>query len=357
MINYGVIGTGMMGMEHIANILALDGARVTAIADPHPPSRQEALAALNGSGEHQVAAFTDHRQLLRSGLCNALVLATPNMTHFDLLGDILATDLHVLVEKPLCTEMEHARWVVETQAKRAGMLWVGMEYRYKPAIARLITEVRSGTVGDLKMLAVREHRFPFLPKVADWNRFDANTGGTLVEKSCHHFDLMNHIMGSRPTRIYASGNQDVNHLDERYGGRQPDILDNAYVVVDYEDGKRALLDLCMFAEGGENQEEVVAVGDLGKVEARLPSGVVFIGSREKPWFSPDRLVPEDTRIAYAGGHHGASYIEHLEFIASIHNGVDPQVSAYDGLLAVAMGTAAHRSIDEGRPINLSEVLP
>ena len=348
----------MMGMEHIANILALEGARVTAIADPHQPSRQDALAALNGPGGHQVAAFRDHRQLLRSGLCNALVLATPNMTHFDLLGDILDTDLHVLVEKPLCTKVEHAQWVMEAQAKRAeGMLWVGMEYRYKPAIARLITEVQEGAVGDLKMLAVREHRFPFLPKVADWNRFDTNTGGTLVEKSCHHFDLMNHIIGNPPVQVYASGSQAVNHLDERYGGRQPDILDNAYVVVDYEGGKRALLDLCMFAEGGENQEEVVAVGDQGKVEARLPSGVVFIGSRDEPWFSPDRLVPDDTRIAYTGGHHGASYIEHLEFIAAIHNGADPQVSAYDGLLAVAMGVAAHRSIDEGRPINLSEVLP
>jgi hypothetical protein len=42
----------------------------------------------------------------------------------------------------------------------------------------------------------------------------------------------------------------VNHLDERYDGERPDILDNAYVVVDFASGARALLDLCMFAEGG-----------------------------------------------------------------------------------------------------------
>ena len=52
------------------------------------------------------------------------------------------------------------------------------------------------------------------------------------------------------------------------------------------EGQRAMLDLCMFAEGGENQEELVAVGDRGKVEARLPSGLALTGLRDGEWFSP-----------------------------------------------------------------------
>jgi predicted dehydrogenase len=98
------------------------------------------------------------------------------------------------------------------------------------------------------MVAMREHRFPFLVKVDNWNRFSENTGGTLVEKTCHFFDLMNLILRERPVRVMASGAQDVNHLDEEYDGRTPDILDNAFVIVDYPSGARALLDLCMFAE-------------------------------------------------------------------------------------------------------------
>lgn len=175
-----------------------------------------------------------------------------------------------------------------------------------------------------------------------------------MEKCCHHFDLMNLIIGSSPTRIYASGSQAVNHLDERYEGRRPDILDNAYVIVDYENGCRAMLDLCMFAEGGENQEELVAVGDRGKVEARLPSGMVLVGSRDGEWFSPTIETATDERIMHTGGHYGASYIEHLEFLAAIRNGTAPQVSARDGLLAVAMGVAAQRSIKEDHPIDLAK---
>lgn len=52
----------------------------------------------------------------------------------------------------------------------------------------------------------------------NWNRFNRNSGGTLVEKCCHFFDLMNLILRAKPLRVLASGAQDVNHLDERYNG-------------------------------------------------------------------------------------------------------------------------------------------
>ena len=77
---------------------------------------------------------------------------------------------------------------------RAAITWVGMEYRYMPPVARLVAEIRGGFAENLRLLAIREHRFPFLKKVDDWNRFNRNTGGTLVEKYCHFFDLMNLIV-------------------------------------------------------------------------------------------------------------------------------------------------------------------
>ena len=352
-IRYGVIGTGMMGVEHINNIRAVDGAVLTAVADPHEASLADARQAAD---DQALPSFSDHRALIDADLCDAIVVATPNMTHVDVLLDLMKTGLHVLVEKPLCTTVEDCLRVMTADEGRDAITWVGLEYRYMPAISRLVDLVDDGTIGDLKMLAIREHRFPFLEKVNDWNRMSANTGGTLVEKCCHYFDLMNRIIGQRPARIYASGGQDVNHLDELYDGEPSDILDNAYVTIDYEGGARAMLDLCMFAEGGRNQEEVVAVGNLGKVEAFNPSSEVAIGRRDSSWFSPDIEVATDERIAYTGHHHGASYVEHLEFLNAIRTGSSPAVTLADGMLAVAMGVAAHRSIDEARPVLLDEVI-
>ncbi len=355
-LRYGIVGAGMMGVEHIRNLMALPGSEVTALADPHPPSIARALDAL-GSGAEQVATFDHHRDLLDADRCDAVVVATPNMTHVEVLHDVLSTDMHVLVEKPLCTTVADCREVIRRAEGRTALTWVGLEYRFIPAVARLVDEVHAGTVGQLRMLAIREHRFPFLTKVGHWNRFNRNTGGTLVEKCCHFFDLMCLVSGERPTAVFASGAQDVNHLDESIDGAVPDILDNAYVVVEFPSGARALLDLCMFAEATRNQEEISAVGDAGKIEAFVPDSLVRVGRRGAHWIGGvEEEIVSDDRVAHEGFHHGSSYLEHLAFLDAVRTGAPPGVTLDDALWSVAIGVAAHRSIDEGRRVHLEEVL-
>ena len=135
-----------------------------------------------------------------------------------------------------------------------------------PPVAKFIKEIHNKSIGNIKALSIREHRFPFLVKVKNWNRFSKNTGGTFVEKCCHFFDLMCLIIKSKPISVYASGSQEVNHNNERYGNKRPDIIDNGFVIVNFKNGVRGLLDLCMFAENSEMQEELSAVGDKGKIE-------------------------------------------------------------------------------------------
>ena len=358
-VRYGVIGTGMMGREHIFNIQAIEGTRVVALSDPVAESLELATTL---TGLDDVRTYADHRELLDDGGVDAVVVASPNMTHIDVLTDVLASGVSVLVEKPLCTTVADCRTVIDAANESPGITWVGLEYRYMPPVTRLVEQVEAGVVGDVKMIAIREHRFPFLVKVGDWNRFNRNSGGTLVEKCCHFFDLMNLIAGRTPVRVMGSGAQDVNHLDEVYGGEVSDILDNAFVIVDYEDGKRALLDLAMFAEASQWQEELAVTGDLGKVEAFVPglipaphpSGMIRIGSRADMTVAEE--VTHDHRVKYEGLHHGSSYLEHLDFLEAVRTGSAPAVSLEDGLMSVAMGVAAHRSIDERRVVEMTEVL-
>ena len=362
-VRYGMIGTGMMGIEHIHNVNAIENASVVAVSDPNEQSRQKGgeAAAEGLDGGAPVASYVDHRELLEDPDVDAVVISSPNFTHRAVLDDVLTTGKHVLIEKPMCTTVPDCLHVIDLVEDTAAefpdrIVQVGLEYRYMPPVARLIEEVAGGTVGSVKMVAIREHRFPFLVKVDDWNRFSANTGGTLVEKCCHFFDLMNLIVGERPTRIMASGAQDVNHLDEVYDGRPSDILDNAYVIVDYENGARAMLDLCMFAEATRYQEEISVVGDRGKAEALLPEGVFRLGHRGDHYVGDvvDQPV-DDSHIAYDGLHHGSSYLEHLDFLAAIRGQAPVPVTVQDGLWSVAMGVAAHTSIDEGRPVTMAEV--
>lgn len=363
-LRYAIVGAGMMGVEHLHALRAMSDTSVVALCDPHEPSLAQARTVLGGSVA--VDTYRDVNELVAAGGFDVAVVASPNHTHRAVLEPLLRGGSHLLVEKPLGISTSQCREIIaleqETRAHATPnrVVWVGLEYRYMAPTMRLLQHARSGVLGRLRMLAIREHRFPFLVKVGDWNRFSANTGGTLVEKCCHFFDLMRLVLQSEPIRIYASGAQDVNHLDERYEGRIPDILDNAMVIVDFADGSRASLDLCMFAEASKNEQEISLVGDAGKAEALVTQGIVRLGLRSNGWFQCDEEVvriddvPADVR--QHGSHHGSSWREHVAMQAAIRSGGTAQVTLHDGLMSVAMGEAAHRSISSGRPVLLSELL-
>ena len=355
--NYAIIGAGSMGCEHIRNIEIIKNAEVVALCDNNQESLNKSLNIVG----RKIPTFQNHIDLINKNLADAYIIATPNYTHINILKDIIKTKKHLLIEKPLCTTVNDCKKFQNLTTNYSGVIWTAMEYRYMPPVARLIKEIHNGTIGKLHMLTMREHRFPFLPKVNDWNRFAINTGGTLVEKCCHFFDLMRLIIQSEPSRVYASGNQDNNHLDEKYDGKIPDIIDNAYVIVDFTNGVRSLLELCMFAENSNYQEEICAVGNKGKIETGIPShnsGIassdIIIGMREKNKIISESVAVDKT-ILDAGHHHGSTYYEHLAFLHAIKNNLSAEVSLNDGLMAVAIGQAAECSINEKRVVLMNEL--
>jgi predicted dehydrogenase len=361
-LRYGIIGAGSMGREHIENIKVMGGAAITAISDPHAPSQKAALAMTPGA-----KLFTDHRALIDSGLVDAIVIATPNDTHAAILKDALESDLAVLVEKPLATTIEDLKSIIAWDEKRRAMTWMALEYRFMPPVSEAIALAKEGEAGKIHQVSIREHREPFYPKVDNWNRFTVRTGGTLVEKCCHYFNLMDLIVGEQPIRVYASGGQAVNHLDENYEGKRADMLDNAFVVLEYANGARGMLDLCMFGEGSFDKEILTIVGEEGKIESFLPSQVVRVSRREtigklSGWKTGasrtrgiEQKIVHNYDVRYMGHHYGASYIEHIKFRDAILNSTPAEVTLKDGVTSVVTGLAAHKSINEGRVVEIKEL--
>eukprot|EP00181_Compsopogon_caeruleus_P003334 CAMPEP_0184689346 /NCGR_PEP_ID=MMETSP0312-20130426/30605_1 /TAXON_ID=31354 /ORGANISM="Compsopogon coeruleus, Strain SAG 36.94" /LENGTH=255 /DNA_ID=CAMNT_0027146685 /DNA_START=121 /DNA_END=888 /DNA_ORIENTATION=+ len=239
MLRYGVCGCGLMGLEHIRNIGAMKNSgldvAVTALSDPEESSLSEALKVCESLKFDPVAVKSVFDLLVHGSetVVDVVIVASPNHTHCQVLLDIfsISSTVHVLVEKPLCTTVEDCMRVIECAQGRAGLIWVGLEYRFMPPVARLIEEAHSGRIGRIHQMFIREHRFPFLRKVGDWNRFNRNSGGTLVEKCCHFFDLFNLVNHQAiPQRFCGSGGQSLNHLDEIYDGERSDIMDNAFVL-------------------------------------------------------------------------------------------------------------------------------
>ncbi len=357
-MKYGVVGCGMMGIEHIQNIALLEGADVTAVYDPVADLAQH--AANIAGGAHICESLRDLVERV-----DAVVIVSPNFVHVDQLMEI-ATIRHIpiLCEKPLYTRAEGAPRIADFAQRYTAPVWVAMEYRYMPPVAALIEQVQAAT-GGINMLTIREHRFPFLPKIGNWNRFNRYTGGTLVEKCCHFFDLMRLIMGSEAVSVMASAGQSVNHTGESYMGEVPDIWDNGYVIVNFENGSRAMLELCMFAEGSRFQEEIHAVGREGKIECHVPGPGRFWPSDlgDPPTaeliISPrspkgPRLVeiPVDPKLLAAGDHNGSTFYQHERFLRAATGAGPVEVTLDDGAKAVAIGLAAQESAATGQAVLL-----
>ena len=358
--HYGMIGCGMMGHEHIQNIHLLPDTAVSVIYEPDAAMRASAAVLAPGAVmAESIAALLAHPDL------DAIVIVSPNHCHVGQLEQIAArVTLPILCEKPLFTNPDDLPRIAALRESYGAPIWVAMEYRYMPPIAKLVEQAEAAT-GGIKMLTIREHRFPFLEKVGDWNRFNDQSGGTLVEKCCHFFDLMRLILKSDPVRVMASAGQDVNHLDETYAGRKSDIWDNGYVIVDFASGARAMLELSMFAEGAEYQEHVHAVGPQGKIECMVPGPGRFwppnLGEPPVPHLvvsprnpkGPRRVeVPVDPTLLAAGDHNGSTFYQHQRFLRVIRDNGPVEVNLRDGAWAVAMGMAAQESARLGQAVEV-----
>lgn len=359
-LQYGLVGCGMMGQEHIRNIHLLKDAEVAAIFEPDEAMRNAAAEMVPGA---VLPPSID--DLLRIESLDCLVITSPNFLHIDNLKQIANTrQLPILVEKPLFTNPDHELFINELIKDYAAPIWVAMEYRYMPPLAEFIRRADTVT-GGVNMLSIREHRFPFLEKVGDWNRFNRYSGGTLVEKCCHFFDLMRLVIQSEPVSVMASAGQTHNHLDETYESETPDIWDNGYVIVNFENGARALLELCMFAEGSTFQEQISAVGSTGKIECMIPGPSRFwpthlgeeptpkiVVSPRNPKGPVEIEIPVDPTILKAGDHHGSTFYQHEKFQQVVLGRMQPEVTLHDGSIAVKMGMAAQESARSGEACHL-----
>jgi predicted dehydrogenase len=176
---------------------------------------------------------------------------------------------------------------------------------------------------------------------------------------------MRFILKDEPVRVLASAGQSVNHLNETYEGETPDIWDNGYVIIDFAGGARAMLELCMFAEGARYQEEICAVGPNGKIEARVPGPgrfwpkslgdapvpqlIISPRSPKGPFMSE---IPVDPTLLAAGDHNGSTFYQHQRFNAAVRGEGKVEVTAQDGAKAVAIGLAAQESARTGQAVLL-----
>lgn len=251
-VRLGLIGLGNIGQHHAAYLLAgkIDGADLVAVAD---------AAADKLPKYHPLSTFVDGQELIRSGLVDAVVIATPHYQHTTLGMDALAHGLHVMVEKPISAHKADAERLIAAHAANHRLVLAGMfQLRCEPRYQKIRHLIRSGELGEVVRLSWI---------MTDWYRTDAyygssawratwkgEGGGVLLNQCLHNLDTLQWLLGM-PSQIRA-----LCQL-----GRFHDIEVEDHVAACFEFPNRALGTFVSSTGEAPGTNRLEIVGTLGKL--------------------------------------------------------------------------------------------
>ncbi|MEZ6128595.1 MAG: Gfo/Idh/MocA family oxidoreductase [Planctomycetaceae bacterium] len=340
-IKIGLLGAGWFGREaHIRNLLRLPDVEVTAVSSRSAESRAAAKELVG----NQLLTFEDWRDVLNIDGLDAVIVALTNDQHHAAAMAAFAAGKHVLCEKPLGLTIAECDQIIAAAQSAEKVLQIGHEMRHQALYQKMKSMVVAGDVGNPRIMWCREYRGPMRP---GWRSSEKLTGGLLLEKNCHHFDLFNWIMDVPPVRVSAFGGKDV--LTDR------ELLDNAQVLVEYEGGRRAVLEICLFAPTGGDCE-IGIVGSGGRIDTKNQA-ILLEHHRFEPRGHTSAQIPDpDDEAGFkdaSGRVDRGIKAELAHFVDCCRTGATPLNNGESARLNVAVCLAAQESIRTGQVVAIS----
>jgi predicted dehydrogenase len=337
MIGIGIIGYGYWGPNLVRNLNQADGARVVAVCD-QSPKRRSAVEAHYPA----VKTYASAAEMIADPKVDAVAVATPVSSHFELAMMALEAGKHVLVEKPITTTSEQAEKLIEEAAKRKLTLMVDHTFVYTSTVRKIKELVDQGSLGQLFYYdSVRVNLGLF--------QHDVNV---LWDLAVHDLSIMDFVLGRPPKMITATGVASV--------PGQPESL--AYLTCFFEDNLIAHFHVNWLAPvkvrrtmiGGSHKmiewddmqlTEKLRIYDKGITVATNPDAIhqLKVGYRSGDMWAPH--IPNLEALA----------VESREFIECIGSGRKPTTDGHAGLRVVKILEAASKSMSQhGQPIEISK---
>jgi len=216
---YALVGTGGRGLGMFAGPLSRDfpeTAELVALCDANPLRAAAAARELDA----EVPTFTDFDEMMAKVDPDAVIVATRDCTHAEYVVAALRAGKRAVSEKPLCTTAEQCRQILAAEAEAPETCRVTHNCRYGSAEATIHKLLESGRLGEVRYMQFDEtldrcHGADYFRR---WHRRKANSGGLLIHKASHHFDLLNWWAGAaangeargseasaKPQRVSAQG--------------------------------------------------------------------------------------------------------------------------------------------------------
>lgn len=335
MIRVGIIGYGYWGPNLARAIAESDDFSLEMIADMSP-------AALERAGRRHPAArrVTDWRDLVRDPGIDAVVVATPVHTHFEIARTALRESKHVLVEKPMTDSPHTAAILVEEAARRSRVLMVDHTFVYTGAVQTIAGLITSGQMGDI---------YYYDSTRVNLGLFQRDVS-VIWDLAVHDFAIMDHLLKSRPVAISASGACFVPNSPENM----------AHLSVYFDDGAMAHLNVNWLAPVKVRQTMIGGSRRMVVYDDMQTSEKVKIYDRGVTLSEGQKQAYEHL-VSYRIGEMSAPVIparealvtELDEFARCIRTGARPATDGECGLRVVEMLATATRSMAlRGQPVEL-----
>jgi predicted dehydrogenase len=336
MIGIGIVGYGYWGPNLVRNFTQADGARVIAVCDQRAARRAQVEAHYPA-----IKAIAEMRELLADPAIDAVAIATPVSSHYELAMQALQAGKHVLVEKPFTTTAEQAERLIEEAERQRRVLMVDHTFVYTSAVRKIKELIDQGSLGQLYYYdSVRVNLGIF--------QHDVNV---LWDLAVHDLSIMDFVLGRAPTVIAATGMANV--------PGQPESL--AYLTCFFEDDLIAHFHVNWLAPvkirrtliGGSEKmitwddmelSEKLKLYDKGITLNNGPEGVyqLQVGYRAGDMWAPHLNNVE------------ALQVEAQHFLDCIAHDRRPISDGQAGLRIVRILEAASRSIArQGQPVELN----
>jgi len=396
---HAIVGLGSRAQLFARALASSPRAELAAFCD-HNETR---MRVHNGWLGTEIPAYRpeDFTAMLAKERIDVVVVCTPDHTHAEYVVAALEAGCDVVTEKPMTTDVEGARAILAARRETGRSVRVAFNYRYNPVHRRVRELLAAGTIGEIgsvefSWLLDTAHGADYFRR---WHRDKANSGGLLVHKSGHHFDLVNWWLGSGPETVFALGRlffygDKTGHrtagdrfaLDlgaspklralyrdaEREDGyvRNQDVFapgvtieDDLSVLVRHHGG--AVLNYHLHAYSPREGYRVAFSGSEGRLELDVRENEYASGAEPVPKRASARLTvqrhwepPETVFDGELGDGHGGG---DERMLAELLGDAEPDAlgcaADHDaGLQALLTGLAANRSLETGRPVSVEELL-
>ena len=333
-LKVAVAGLGRIGKIHLKNLCRnFPELEVVAVMDISDESKSIA-------DEFKVPYFfTGYDELLTVPGLDVVVICSPTDTHADYVVKAAKAGKQIFCEKPLDLSLQRVQEVLKIVDECGVKLMLGFNRRFDPEFKKIRQLISAGAIGDPQIIKITS-RDPGPPPI-DYIKV---SGGMFLDMTIHDFDMARYISGKQVKEVFAKGAVMVDPEIGKAGD-----IDTAIITLTFEDDSMAVIDNCRKAVYGYDQRlEVFGSKGMAMAENNFPNNHKLY---------TESGVSGDLPLHFFLERYDASYNEEMkEFIEALASSSKMPVDGQDGLLSIAIGLAAKKSVVEGRPITIQEII-